>query len=55
MGSPISSWEGAEAYFTGAGGGSPTLLLVLAVVATVVAIVLGARHESHSYSKLELE
>lgn len=55
MGSPITSWEGAEVYFTGAGGGSPTLFLILAVVAVVGAIWYGGVHEAHSYAKLELE
>jgi hypothetical protein len=55
MGSPITSWEGAEAYFTGAGGATPALLLILAVAFTVAAIVYGARHESHAYAKCELE
>lgn len=55
MGSPITSWDGAEAYFTGAGGASPALLLILSVIATFAAIWYGAKHETHSYERLELE
>lgn len=51
MGSPITSWENVEAYFTGYGGGSVGVMFALAVAACVVAIWLGHRHESHSYSK----
>lgn len=48
--SPITSWEGAEAYFTFAD--NPTaigLILTLAVIVTVGAIVATIRHENHSY------
>jgi hypothetical protein len=55
MGSPITSWDGAEAYFIGAGGVGLVLFLVLAVTFVVVALVYGARHESHAYDKCELE
>jgi len=55
MGSPITSWDGAEAYFTGAGGASPGLFLALAVIACVAALIYGARHESESYERCELE
>lgn len=51
MGSPIESWEGAAAYFTGAGGFTPTLVLIIAAVVCVGAIVLGAMHEEESYKK----
>lgn len=48
--SPITSWEGAEAYFTFAD--KPTvigLILALAVIVTIGAIVATAIHEKHSY------
>lgn len=51
MGSPISTWEGAAAYFTGAGGASPGIILLISVVVCFGAIVYGAIHEEHSYSK----
>ncbi|MEM7045012.1 MAG: hypothetical protein AAF543_19565 [Pseudomonadota bacterium] len=51
MGSPIDSWEGAAAYFTGAGGASPTIILLLAVAVCVGAIIVGAKSEEKSYSK----
>jgi shikimate 5-dehydrogenase len=51
MGSPIDSWEGAAAYFTGAGGASPTIILLLAFAVCVGAIVFGAKSEEKSYSK----
>ncbi len=53
MGSPITTWENAQAYFTGAGGFTPTLFLFLAVAAVVVALVVGHRHESHSYTEVD--
>ena len=49
MGSPIDTWEGVQAYFTGAGGISPGIILFLAVVACFGAIVVGAVHEEHAY------
>jgi hypothetical protein len=55
MGSPITTWEGAEAVFTGYGTAMPALFFALAVVATVAAIVYGAKHESESYARSELE
>lgn len=51
MGSPIDSWEGAAAYFTGAGGASPTIILMLAMAVCVGAIIYGAKSEEKSYSK----
>ncbi len=51
MGSPIDSWEGAAAYFTGAGGASPGILLFISLVVCVGAIVVGAMSEEKSYSK----
>lgn len=55
MGSPIESWDGAAAYFTGAGGASPLLLLLAAAAFCVGAIAYGARHESESYARCEPE
>ena len=51
MGSPIDTWEGAQAIFTGAGGATPGIILFLSLVACVGAIVLGAIHEEHVYAK----
>lgn len=52
MGSPIESWEGAAAIFTGAHNSlSIWLFLLLAAVATVVPLIDSARHESHAYEK----
>jgi len=48
--SPITSWEGAEAYFTFAD--NPTMImfiLLLAIIVTTGAIVATAAHESESY------
>ena len=53
MGSPISSWENVEAYFTGFGGASVEIVFVLAVTACVGAILLGHLHESQSYGGLD--
>ena len=50
MGSPISTWENASAYFTGFGGATPSLVLALAVLAVIAAIVIGHVHETHAYS-----
>lgn len=51
MGSPIDSWEGAAAYFTGAGGASPAFFLLLAMIVCFGAIVVGAISEEKSYKK----
>ncbi|MGH1482416.1 MAG: hypothetical protein ACRBM6_27455 [Geminicoccales bacterium] len=51
MGSPIENWEGAAAYFTGAGGASPTIILIISIVVCFSAIVYGAISEEKSYSK----
>jgi hypothetical protein len=53
MGSPITSWEGAGAYFTFAD--QPTViyaLLAVAVVATALSIIMGGIHEAESYKKV---
>lgn len=51
MGSPIDSWEGAEAYFTGAGGVTPMIFLILSLVVCVGAIYFGAVQEEKAYKK----
>ncbi|MEM8553693.1 MAG: hypothetical protein AAGF71_02590 [Pseudomonadota bacterium] len=51
-GSPITSWEGAEAYFTFAD--SPTMITIFLVGAVVVcfgAIFYGGMHESEAYKE----
>ncbi|MEM9146200.1 MAG: hypothetical protein AAGC57_08370 [Pseudomonadota bacterium] len=53
MGSPIDSWEGAGAYFTGAGGASPGILLLLAVIACFGAIAYGAMKEEQAHKDHE--
>jgi hypothetical protein len=48
--SPITIWEGAEAYFTFAD--SPVamaIILTVAVVVTVGAVVASVIHENHTY------
>ncbi|MEO1551408.1 MAG: hypothetical protein AAFR93_13425 [Pseudomonadota bacterium] len=51
MGSPIDSWDGAEAIFTGAGNFTSGLFLVLAVVACFGAIVYGMYQEEAAHKK----
>ena len=51
MGSPIESWEGATAIYTGAGGFTPTLFLILSVVICVGLIIHGSIHEESQYKK----
>ncbi|MEM1277478.1 MAG: hypothetical protein AAGH74_13210 [Pseudomonadota bacterium] len=51
MGSPIDSFEGAAAIFTGAGGSSPMIFLILSIILCVGLIVQGYIHEEHVYSK----
>ncbi|MEM7423673.1 MAG: hypothetical protein AAF334_08100 [Pseudomonadota bacterium] len=53
MGSPIDSWEGATAIFTGAGGVTPMLFLILSVIICVGLIIHGAMHEEDAYKKHE--
>lgn len=53
MGSSITNWEGAGAYFTFAN--QPAIIYALlagAVIITVVSIVMGGIHESESYKKI---
>ena len=49
MGSPITTWEGAGAYFTGAGGASPAIILIISVIVCFGCIVYGMRHEEEAY------
>jgi hypothetical protein len=48
--SPITTWEGAEAYFTFADKpGAIIVILALAVLVTVGAIVATVKHENSTY------
>lgn len=50
---PITTWDGAEAYFTFAG--SPAVIAIIligAVAACVYTIVSMVKHENASYRKL---
>lgn len=50
--SPITSWEGAEAYFTFADSPAVVMLILVAAVAfTVYAIISAFVHESDSYQE----
>lgn len=52
MGSPITSWEGATAIFTGANNGTAiAAILLMSIVLTVVPIVETALHEAKLYRK----
>ena len=52
MGSPIDSWEGAAAIFTGANSSfSIGVCLLIAVVLTVLPLIDSARHEGEVYKK----
>ena len=53
MGSPITTWEGAAAYFTFAN--QPAIIYALlagAVIITALSIIMGGIHESEAYKKL---
>lgn len=51
-GSPITDWEGAEAYFTFADNGfMMSLFLIAAVVVCFGAIIYGGRHENDAYKE----
>ena len=53
MGSPIESWEGAEAYFTSAQSSGMTGLFLLAAVAIVVGVIaVTVVHENKSFARL---
>ena len=52
--SPITSWEGAAAYFTFADmPGMLYLILALAVIACFGTIVMAAKHETEAFKKIE--
>ncbi|MBY8978095.1 hypothetical protein KHP62_19955 [Rhodobacteraceae bacterium NNCM2] len=53
MGSPITSWEGATVIYTGAGGATPMIFLILSAVICVGLIVQGYIHEEHVYKKYD--
>ena len=54
MGSPIESWEGAEAYFAFADAPALTgLFLVAAVAITIGVIVVTMNHEKKSFATLK--
>jgi hypothetical protein len=51
--SPITTWEGAEAYFTFADKPAILVFFVLATAAVCIGGVISMiRHESYSYRKL---
>ena len=49
MGSPIDTFEGAAAIYTGAGGSSPMIFLILSIVLCIGLIVHGTIHEEEKY------
>jgi len=52
--SPITTWEGATAYFTFANDPAVHIeLLILAAIALVGSIVYGSLHEKGCYVKIE--
>lgn len=52
MGSPIDTWEGATAIFTGASSSfSIGFFLLIAVVLTVLPLLDSAKHENAAYKK----
>ena len=54
MGSPIESWDGAEAYFTFADSPALTgLFLVAAVAITIGVIIVTMNHEKKSFATLK--
>ena len=54
MGSPIRSWEGVTAYFTGADSpGTLKVIFVLMLVVTAFVIVNSMRHEKRVTRRLE--
>ena len=53
MGSPIESWEGAEAYFTFANSPGLTGLFLVAAVAVVIGVIaITMNHEKKSFAAL---
>jgi hypothetical protein len=54
MGSPIKSWEGVTAYFTGADSpGALKLIFVLMVLVTILVVFNSMRHEKQVTRKLD--
>jgi hypothetical protein len=54
MGSPITSWDGAEAYFSFASSpGLMALFLVASAVITFGTILVAGHHESECYKKIK--
>ena len=56
MGAPFDTgtWNGVEgAYFTGAGGGMMVVWLLVAIALCVLPLVVGHKHESERYKKME--
>ncbi|WP_174202138.1 MULTISPECIES: hypothetical protein [Methyloceanibacter] len=52
--SPITTWEGAGAYFTFADmPGVLYLILALAVIACFGTIVMAAKHETEAFEKIK--
>ncbi len=51
MGSPIETFEGASVIYSGAGGATPMIFLILSVVLCVGLIVQGAIHEEKVYKE----
>ncbi|MEO1490586.1 MAG: hypothetical protein AAFV19_00350 [Pseudomonadota bacterium] len=51
MGSPIETFEGAAAIYTGAGGATPGIFLILSVVLCFGLIVHGCIDEEKKYKK----
>lgn len=52
MGSPLTSWDDAAAFFTYADRpGVMYVFLALAVILTIGAIVVGANHEKAAYKE----
>lgn len=54
MGSSFSSWSNVEgAVYTGAGGSSEIVWLLVSVILCIAALVIGARHELNAYRRIE--
>ncbi|MEM7213095.1 MAG: hypothetical protein AAF479_14600 [Pseudomonadota bacterium] len=53
MGSPIDTFEGAGAIYTGAGGSTPMIFLIISVILCVALIVQGSIHEEKVYKETE--
>lgn len=51
MGSPIEIWEGAEAYFTGAGGSMPMIWFIVSLLVVLGVALSAFFHENKSYKE----